>query len=282
MHAWWVTGRISGFGAICCSALLLLTGCASKESPMPEAGASPPPERSRAVGEDERSRSVAEAYNLAMDKLEAEEYSKAQGLFEDVEREYPYSPWAVRAQVMAAFCAYQQRDYEQAVTMLERFVQLYPGNSLASYAYYLISLSYYAQIADVTRDQGNTERAGKALGDVIARFPDSDYARDAKVRLDLVHNHLAGKEMEIGRYYLSKEKYVGAISRFNRVLEAYNRTAHVPEALYRLTEAYVALGVLPEAKKYAAVLGHNFPDSDWYKRAFDLLGEYGIEVKAAS
>jgi outer membrane protein assembly factor BamD len=231
---------------------LLLVGCASKQEVYVE-------------------RSVEELYNNAMDELGDHNYAQAAKLFDEVERQHPYSVWATKAQLMAAYAQYENSKYDDAIIAADRFIQLHPGNRDAAYAYYLKSLSYYEQITDVSRDQKTTERAMKALEEVVRRFPDSQYGRDARVKLDLTRDHLAGKEMDIGRFYLRQGQYLAAINRFRRVVDMYQTTTHVPEALHRLTEAYLALGVIDEAKQTAAVLGYNYPGSEWYTDSYALL-----------
>jgi outer membrane protein assembly factor BamD len=175
---------------------------------------------------------------------------------------------------MAAYASYKKNKYDEAVSMLERFVRLYPNHESTAYAYYLIALCYYEQISDVGRDQKMTDLAMQSLRDVVRRFPDTDYARDAAIKLDLTLDHLAGKEMQVGRYYLSRDNTLAAINRFRYVVENYQTTSHVPEALHRLVEAYTRLGIREEAQRYAAVLGHNFPSSIWYRDSYkQLTGE---------
>ena len=210
-------------------------------------------------------------YNTAQDALVEGNYKNAAKNFLEVERQHPYSKWAAQAQIQAAYAYYKGEKYDDAVSTLERFVKLNPGNVDAPYAYYLISLCYYNQISDVGRDQEMTLLSEKALKDVTARFPDSDYARDAKLKLDLVEDHLAGKEMEVGRYYLKRGDYIAAVNRFKKVVEQYATTSQVEEALHRLVESYVAMGVIPEAQKYAAVLGYNYPGGKWYEKSYDLI-----------
>ena len=229
-------------------------------------------------GEEEYvERPVEELYNEALDNLHAGETDAAAGLFDEVERQHPYSTWATRAQLMAAYAHYQEGRYDDALNAVDRFLQLHPGNPSAPYAYYLRALCYYEQIADVTRDQKNTELALAALDEVVRRYPDTSYARDAQLKLDSARDHLAGKEMEIGRYYLRRGEYQAAINRFRRVIERYQTTTHIPEALHRLTEAYLALGVVDEAQTAAAVLGYNFPGSEWYADSYLLLT--GLDVR---
>ncbi|MGJ3258333.1 MAG: outer membrane protein assembly factor BamD [Rhodospirillales bacterium] len=216
-------------------------------------------------------RPVSEIYNTAMNLMQDGYYKRAASEFDEVERQHPYSVWATKAQLMAAYSYYQSNRYDDAIIALDRFTQLHPANRDVAYAYYLKALSYYEQISDVARDQKMTELALDALNEVMKRFPDSEYARDAKIKIDLTYDHLAGKEMEIGRYYLNQKHYLAAINRFRTVVEKYETTTHVPEALHRLTEAYLALGVTSEARKTASVLGHNFPGSDWYSDSYFLF-----------
>ena len=203
-------------------------------------------------------------YNTAVNSLEAGEYKDAAKQFDEVERQHPYSTWATKAQIMAAFSHYQANEYDEAVIGLDRFIRLHPGNRDIAYAYYLKALSYYERISDVARDQLVTELALTSLNDIVRRFPNSKYARDAKLKIDLTRDHLAGKQMEIGRFYLNRGHYLAAINRFKVVVDDYQTTTHVPEALHRLVESYTALGVIDEARRVAAVLGHNYPGSEWY------------------
>ena len=216
-------------------------------------------------------RPVEDLYNSALDQLQDGDYQDAALAFEEVERQHPYSQWATRAQLMSAYAFYQANAYDDAVAAAQRFIDLHPGSSDVPYAYYLIGISYYERISDVGRDQKMTEQALNSFEELIRRFPNSQYARDAGLKADLARDHLAGKEMEIGRYYLDQGQYVAAISRFRNVVERYQSTTHVPEALHRLTESYLALGVSEEARKTAAVLGHNFPDSPWYRDSYQLV-----------
>lgn len=221
---------------------------------------------------------VAELYNLAVDALEKEQFELASTRFDEVERQHPYSTWAVKAQVMAAYSLYMANKYDEAVVSLDRFIQLHPSNKDTPYAYYLKGLCYYEQISDVGRDQMMTELALKTLNELITRFPDSQYTKDAKLKIELTHDHLAGKEMDIGRYYQAKGQYLAAINRFDAVVKNYQTTTHTPEALLRLVESYMALGLREEAKKSAAVLGHNFPGSTWYVDAYALLEDPTIKA----
>lgn len=215
-------------------------------------------------------RPVHVLYNQAVDALEGKDYAEAAKLFDEVERQHPYSVWATKAQIMAAYAYYQANKYDEAIIAINRFIQLHPGSRDIAYAYYLKALSYYEQISDVARDQLMTEKALSALQEVVRRFPTSRYARDAKLKIDLTRDHLAGKEMSIGRWYLKHRNYLAAINRFKRVVDEYQTTTHVPEALHRLVEAYTALGLTDEAKKVAAVLGYNYPGSEWYVDSYQL------------
>jgi len=214
---------------------------------------------------------VEDLYNDALNNLSAAKYATAAKGFEEVERQHPYSVWAVKAELMAAFSYYQANKYDDAVVALDRFIQLHPGNRDVPYAYYMKALCYYEQISDVARDQRTTELALAALREVVQRFPESRYARDATLKIDLAVDHLAGKEMEIGRYYEKQGQYVAAINRYRTVIDKFQTTSHVPEALHRLVECYLALGVQPEAQMAGAVLGNNFPGSDWYADSYYLL-----------
>jgi outer membrane protein assembly factor BamD len=214
---------------------------------------------------------VDDLYNKAMDEMIEERYTTAAKTFQDVESQHPYSVWATKSQIMAAYADYEAGNYGEAIIAADRFIQLHPGHRDVAYAYYLKAISYYVQIVDVGRDQKTTELALKALDDVVNRFPDSKYARDAKLKLDFTRDHLAGKEMEIGRYYLDRGQYLAAMNRFKRVIDNYQTTTHVPEALERLVECDLALGLTDEAKENAAVLGHNYPGNAWYADAYALV-----------
>ena len=214
---------------------------------------------------------VEQLYNKGMNLIEKGNYASAVLVFEELDRLHPYSNWTTRAQIMTVFCYYQSKLYEEAVLAAERFIQLHPASSDVPYAYYLIGLSYYQQITDVSRDQGATQLALESFEQLIQRYPSSDYAVDAKLKTDLVIAQLAGKEIEIGRYYLKKQKYLAALNRFNLVTQEYQTTHYVPEALHRLTETYIALGLLDQAQETAAVLGYNFPDSKWYEASYSML-----------
>lgn len=218
-------------------------------------------------------------FNRGMSQLEQGNASDAIKMFDEVDRQHPYSVWANKAQLMSAFALYAANKYEPAITQLDRFIQLHPGSRDAPYAYYLKALCYYERITDVTRDQGITEDALKALQDVVRRFPDSAYARDAQLKIDLTRDHLAGKEMDIGRFYMKRNQWLAAINRFRRVVELYQTSAQVPEALERLTECYLAIGLTDEAQQAAAVLGYNYPGSEWYVDAYNLLTDAHIQPR---
>jgi outer membrane protein assembly factor BamD len=239
--------------AVCGALLMALAACGSDDE------------------EEYVERPVEELYNEGLDSLHAGENDDAATFFDEVERQHPYSTWATRAQLMAAYAHYREARYDDALNAIDRFLSLHPGHPSAPYAYYLRALCHYEQIADVTRDQKNTELALSALSEVVRRYPESSYARDAQLKIDLTNDHLAGKDMEIGRFYLKRGEYQAAINRFRRVIERYQTTTHVPEALHRLTEAYLALGIVDEAQTAAAVLGHNYPGSEWYADSYLLL-----------
>lgn len=214
---------------------------------------------------------VEELYQSAAEAMDEERYKEATRLFEEVERQHPYSQWATRAELMAAYSSYKDLRYAEAVLALDRFIELHPGNKDIDYALYLKALCYYEQISDVARDQVMTEQALEAFNTLIRRFPDSRYARDSIFKRDLTLDHLAGKEMEIGRYYLNRNQLNAAINRFRTVIKDYQTTTHVPEALHRLVEAYMTLGLKDEATRVAAVLGYNYPGSKWYEDSYKLL-----------
>ncbi|HWA29708.1 MAG TPA: outer membrane protein assembly factor BamD [Rhizomicrobium sp.] len=216
-------------------------------------------------------RPVEQIYADAWKQIRSSNWEDAAKQFDEVERQHPYSIWARRAMLMSAFCYYQANKYTDATNTADQYISLHPGSKEVAYAFYLKAMSLYQQIVDVGRDQTVTEQALVALQDVVQRFPDSEYARDARLKIDLTMDHLAGKEMEVGRYYLFRHDYIGAINRFKTVVQRYQRTSQIAEALERLTEAYYALGVYNEAKTAAAVLGANYPGSPWYQDAYDLL-----------
>lgn len=206
-----------------------------------------------------------------------QDYKEAAKKFDEVDRQNPYSDWARKALLMSAYSYYQAQEYTDCINSAQRYVTLHPGSPDAAYAQYLIGSSYYDQILDVSRDQGRADKAINALEEVSRKYPDSEYANAAKKKIDMARDQLAGKEMEIGRFYMNKRDFIGAINRFKVVVTQYQTTRHVEEALERLTECYIALGIIDEAQTAAAVLGHNFPDSDWYRDAFKLVKNQGVE-----
>ncbi len=210
-------------------------------------------------------------YNEGLDYVKKASYKKSITYFERINQEYPYSPLASKAQLMEAYAYYKTAKFEYAVAALDDYISLYPGEKNIEYVYYLKALCYYDQIVNVKLDQLGTEKAKEALAEVINRFPDSDYARDASFKMNLVLDHLAGKEMEVGRFYLKKSEIIAAINRFKTVVDKYQTTSQIEESLYRLVECYYLLGVEEEAKRYAIVLGNNYPDSIWYKHAYKLI-----------
>ncbi|MET0248308.1 MAG: outer membrane protein assembly factor BamD [Sphingobium sp.] len=220
-------------------------------------------------------RDVSTLYNAGKFRLERGQYKMAAALFDEVERQHPYSPWARRAQLMSAFSYYMNTDYAESISAAQRFLAIHTGNKDAPYAYYLIALCYYEQIADITRDQKITAQASASLGELIRRYPDTRYAADARLKLDLVNDHLAGKEMEVGRFYQRRGQWLAATLRFRTVIDTYQTTTHTPEALERLVESYLSLGIPEEARKAAAVLGANYPGSKWYERSYKLMQRHG-------
>ena len=219
-------------------------------------------------------RDVSSLYSAAKRLLDQGNYVMAAKLFDEVERQHPYSVWARRAQLMSAFSYYAGEQYTDAISSAQRFLSIHPGNKDAPYAHYLIAMSHYQQIEDVTRDQASTQLAANAFGELMRRYPESRYASDARLKLDLINDHLAGKEMEIGRFYQRSGKWLAATLRFREVVEKYQTTNHTPEALERLVECYLALGIPQEAQKAAAVLGRNYPGSEWYHRSYKLIARH--------
>jgi outer membrane protein assembly factor BamD len=249
---------------------LALAGCAGKGKKKPE------------LAYEERP--VELLYNAGAERMDQRRWTEAVAYFQEVERQHPYSEWARRSILMQAFAHYEANNYDEAIADANRFIQLYPGNASAGYAHYLKSVCYFEQIADVGRDQAATGQALDALQDVVQRYPNTEYAQDARLKIDMVNDQLAGKEMTIGRYYLRGGDTLAAIGRFRTVVERYQTTSHTPEALYRLVEAYLTLGLIEEAKRNGAVLGYNYPGDPWYGEAYKLLTSKGyrpaVEPKA--
>jgi outer membrane protein assembly factor BamD len=226
-------------------------------------------------------RPVEIIYNEATRSLDRNNWDIAAAQFDEVQRQHPYSPWAQRAMLMAAYARYRSRDYEKSIASAEEYVSLHPGGDGASYAYYLIAICQFDQIIDVGRDQARSDLALLALTEVTARFPESDYARDAELKTDMVRDQLAGKEMEIGRYYLQRGEHLAAINRFKKVVTDYQTTTHAPEALHRLVESYLSIGLTGQAQQAAAVLGNNYPGSDWYSDTYALMQGQGVQLPEA-
>jgi outer membrane protein assembly factor BamD len=252
----------SAITASLASALLLAT---------PAAHAADASKKSRKENNRYVARDVETLYNAAKNQLDKRRYKIAAALFDEVERQHPYSIWARRAELMSAFSHYLAQDYSESIDAAQRFLSIHPGNKDAPYAMYLIGVDYYEQIGDVNRDQKTAQQALDAMGELIRRYPDTTYAADARLKVDLINDHLAGREMDIGRFYQRRHEWLASIYRFRKVANDYQTTSHVPEALLRLTESYLELGVPEEARKSAAVLGANFPGTDWYQRAYSLI-----------
>ena len=236
------------------SSLLALAACADSDSSLKQVD-----------------QPVGNLYNDAFDQLQEKNYKKAADLFDEVERQHPYSQWATQAELMAAYAQYSGLHYDDATADLDRFIQLHPGNKDIAYAYYLKGLCYFEQIPDVRRDQTNTLSALTTFQELVRRFPNTAYARDAQNKINLAKDRLAAKDMVVGRFYEDKGMYIAAINRFRDVVEQYQTTTQTPEALLRLVECYKALGIDGEARRNAAVLGYNYPDSDWYRQAYALV-----------
>lgn len=253
--------------ATAASAMLLTAGCAGRGG--------------KAKDTAFVARDVDTLYMAAKSRLDKGDTKVAAALFDEVERQHPYSPWARRAQLMSAFSYYVARDYTKAIQSAQRFLSIHPGNRDAPYAYYLIGLSFYEQISDVSRDQKITRLALDSMNELVRRYPGTRYAADARLKIDLVNDHLAGKEMEVGRFYQRSGRWLAASLRFRNVIDSYQTTSHAPEALYRIVESNLAIGVPAEAQKAAAVLGSNYPGSEWYKKAYDLMQKHAPNTPAA-
>jgi outer membrane protein assembly factor BamD len=216
-------------------------------------------------------------YNAGLAYMNAGKLNDAVKSFNEVDRQHPYSEYARKALIMSAYASYKRGKYDDAANTAQRYMTLYPGTPDAAYAQYIIAQSHYNRIPDITRDQAETKKAMAAMEEILDRFPESEYADDARTKVIQTRDQVAGKEMQVGRYYLERREYVAAVNRFKTVVTTYQDTRHVEEALYRLVEANLALGIVPEAQTAGAVLGHNFPDSEWYKRAYKRLGGVGVE-----
>lgn len=223
-----------------------------------------------------------ELYNDGLARIQKRDFEGAAKKFSALDKQYPYSEWSRKGMIMEAYANYEGGLYDEAITASKRYLQQHPNTTDAAYAQYLLASSYYDQIPDITRDQEKSERAVLALQELVERYPRSEYVADAKKKIQVAGDQLAGKELEVGRFYLQKRNYSGAINRFRTVVSRYQTTRHVEEALQRLTEAYMAMGIVSEAQTAAAVLGHNFPDSPWYKDAYNLLAKGGVEPREDS
>jgi len=224
-------------------------------------------------------RPIVQIYADAWNRINRGDWEAAAQQFNEVDRQHPYSVWARRAMLISAFCSYQSNNYTGAIATADQYISLHPGSNEVAYAFYIKAISLYEQIVDIGRDQSNTQGALVALQDVVQRFPDTEYARDATLKIDLARDHLAGKEMAVGRYYLTRGDYIGAINRFRAVVEQYQTTPQILEALERLTEAYYSLGLDSDAQTAAAVLGANYPGSQWYMDAYNILKGRGLKPK---
>ena len=254
-------------GALALALLLAVTGCSALKKKSPTLAY--------------QERPVELLYSVGARELDHHQWNSAINYFREVERQHPYSEWARRSILMTAYAHYEANDYAEAIAEANRFIQLYPGNAATPYAYYLRSVCYFEQIVDVGRDQASTEQAQLALGELIKRYPTSSFAVDARLKLDMVNDQLGGKEMTIGRFYLRNGDPIAAIGRFKTVVDRYQTTSHAPEALYRLIEAYLTIGLVDEAVKTGAVLGFNYPGDVWYRDAYRLLTSRGVRPSLA-
>lgn len=225
-------------------------------------------------------RPAPDIYNTAMERLMKGSYSKAAESFLEIERQHPHSSWAIKSQLMAGFSYYQAKKYEEAIENFSVFISLHPTHKHVAYAHYMIGMCYYEQVPITGRDQDPTERAFDAFQRVIQEFPHSDYAKDARLKINFLQDHLAGKEMDVGRFYQNKMNHLAAVNRFKGVIDQYQTTSHTPEALHRLVESYLSLGLVEQAKASAAVLGHNYPGSSWYRRTYDILKKHAPTLVA--
>lgn len=262
---------------------VLLSGCSGGLGSLLGGGGPEPAAASPDISQSD-DQAVASLYNAGLANMNSGQYNTAVKKFAELERLHPYSKWATKSLLMQGFANYQNNNYADAINACQRFISLHPGHQDIPYAYYLVALSQYEQIQDVTRDQSQTQTALDSLDEISRRFPDSKYAGDAKQKALLARDHLAGKEMEVGRYYMNHGSYLAGINRFKKVVTDYQTSSQTPEALYRLSEGYMALGIVAEAQTAAAILGHNFPHSQWYKDAYQLVstdGRVPIENKTS-
>lgn len=264
-------GRVARVAAVLCVALTL-GACETISSLNPFENKGPQSD----IGKDERAEVL---FNDGLARMEAREYTAAAKKFNELDKQYPYSSWSRRGMVLATFASYEGGDFAEAVNNGRRYIQLYPASAETPYVQYLVAMSFYNQIVDISRDQERAERALVTFEDLVRKWPNSEYAPAAREHIRATRDQLAGKEMDVGRYYLERRNFTGAINRFREVLIKYQNTRHVEEALARLTEAYMGLGIVPEAQTAAAVLGHNFPDSQWYKDSYSLLKTGGVEPR---
>ena len=235
------------------TAFFFLSACASKDDSLDD------------------DKSAETLYNEAYDYLEKTSYQKAAEKFDKVEMEHPYSKWATKSKLMSAYSYYKDEKYDDAIASLDRFIRLHPGNKDIAYAYYLKGICYYDQIAPSQKEQASSKEAYETFMQLIAMFPDSEYAEDAKSKLTLIQDHIAGHEMNVGRYYLQNKEYISALNRFTMVSDTYQNTAQIPEALYREVEVYTILGLTTEASRKEEILKSNYPDTKWAKMAADLV-----------
>ncbi len=258
----WTRGVLVALAAVMAAATI--SGCAGDGD-----------RKKKKIAYDERP--VELLYATGAQNLDRRRWSEAIDYFQEVERQHPYSEWSRRAILMTAYAHYQGNDYNDAIAAADRFITLYPGSPSAAYAYYVKAICYFEQIVDVGRDQGATVSALTALRDVVQRYPNTEYAQDARLKIDMVNDQLAGKEMAVGRWYLRENQPLAAIGRFKTVVDRYQTTSHTPEALYRLVESYLTLGLNDEAERNGAVLGYNFPGDRWYQDAYRLLSDRGMQ-----
>jgi outer membrane protein assembly factor BamD len=264
------TARFAGVAALALS----LSACETVSSAVDKINPFAAAKATSDIANDEPAEAL---YNDALARLQSRNYDGAARKFAEVDKQYPYTNWSRRSLLLTTFAHYENRAYEDAISSGRRYVSLYPADKDAAYAQYLIGMSYFNQIPDITRDQERSARALLAMDELIRKWPQSEYVADARQRLAVARDQLAGKEMDVGRYYLERRNFPGAVNRFREVLTKYQQTRHTEEALLRITEAYLSMGITQEAQTAGAVLGHNFPDSAWYKDAYRLLQSGGLE-----